>query len=202
MGSPFAATSWSHDAQGGYLVGLSTVHTDTVGRFRLAFCDPTTYLPVWEDFSVWSAAVYDVMFGATAPSTYSGSDTSGTLTLLSRLTNTRAINLDNLDVATSTRSTFAGGAVASVIGPVTVGINQDKAGYQLTGSGLDLIQVETGINARQALALTMDAAGSGVLSGATSSTITVRNPTNTQTRIVATVDADGNRSQISLTPPL
>lgn len=51
-------------------------------------------------------------------STYAGADTSGTTTLLGRLTSTRAGLLDNLDAAVSTRSTFAGGAVASVTGNV------------------------------------------------------------------------------------
>lgn len=42
-------------------------------------------------------------------STYGGGDTSGTTTLLSRLTSGRATNLDNLDAAISTRSTYNGG---------------------------------------------------------------------------------------------
>jgi hypothetical protein len=41
-----------------------------------------------------------------------GGDTPGTTTLLSRLTATRAGNLDNLDAAVSTRSTYAGGDTA------------------------------------------------------------------------------------------
>ncbi len=40
--------------------------------------------------------------------------------------------LGRIDVAISTRSTYAGGAVASVTAPVTVGTNNDKAGYSLT----------------------------------------------------------------------
>lgn len=54
-------------------------------------------------------------------STYAGGDTTGTTTLLGRLTSTRAGYLDsltNLDAAVSTRSTYAGGAVASVTGAV------------------------------------------------------------------------------------
>ncbi len=37
----------------------------------------------------------------------------------------------NLDAAVSTRSTYSGGPVASVIAPVTVGSNQDKVGYSI-----------------------------------------------------------------------
>ena len=60
-------------------------------------------------------------------SSYAGGDTSGTTTLLSRLTGTRATNLDNLDAAISSRSTFNAGVTS-----VTVGTNSDKTGYSLT----------------------------------------------------------------------
>jgi hypothetical protein len=72
-------------------------------------------------------------------STYAGTDTTGTTTLLARLTGTRATNLDNLDAAITTRSTFAGGAVASVTAGVTVTTMSDKAGYSLAATGLDVI---------------------------------------------------------------
>ncbi len=46
----------------------------------------------------------------------------------------RAAKIDNLDSAVSTRSTFTGGAVASVTAPVTVGTNNDKTGYSISGT--------------------------------------------------------------------
>lgn len=51
-------------------------------------------------------------------STYAGADTAGTTTLLARLTAPRSANLDFLDASVSSRSTYAGGAVASVSGNV------------------------------------------------------------------------------------
>src|SRR5262249_45918046 len=42
----------------------------------------------------------------------------------------------NLDARVSTRSTYAGGPVAGVTSPVTVGTNNDKTGYVLASSGL------------------------------------------------------------------
>jgi hypothetical protein len=45
----------------------------------------------------------------------------------------------NLDAKVSSRSTYAGGAVASVAAPVTVGTNNDKTGYALAPTGLDAI---------------------------------------------------------------
>jgi hypothetical protein len=127
-GSAFAAASWAHDALGHYLVGLSTAHTDTLGRLRLAFSLPATYAPVWEDFTVLSAAVYDSLFGATALSTYAGGDTSGTTSLLGRLTSTRAGNLDNLDAAVTSRSTYAG-ADTSGTGTLLARLTATRAGY-------------------------------------------------------------------------
>ena len=92
------------------------------------------------------------------------------------------------------------GAVASVTGPVTVGTNNDKTGYALSGAGLDPVVAEAGINARQALALVLDATVS-ILSGAAGTTITIKEPTGTTTRVVATVDASGNRTAVTLSPP-
>jgi hypothetical protein len=146
--------------------------------------------------------------------------------------------ITNIDATVSSRSTYAGGAVASVTGavgsvtgsvgsvtgavgsvtgnvggnvagsvasvtdPVTVGTNNDKTAYELDSAGLDQVVAETGINARQALALILDAVAS-VLSGATggASTITIKNPANSATRISATVDANGNRTAVTLNPP-
>ncbi len=55
--------SWAHSSHGHYAVGLGVSHTDSIGLLRLQFSDPDTYLPVWEDFSVLSAAVYDSLYG-------------------------------------------------------------------------------------------------------------------------------------------
>lgn len=61
--------------------------------------------------------------------------------------------LANLDAAISTRSTYSGGAVASVTASVTVGTNSDKTGYSLTISPATPTDVLTQVNAA------LDAAG-------------------------------------------
>lgn len=58
----------------------------------------------------------------------------------------------------------------------------------------------TSLNARQAMAL-WTAALAGVLSGATGTSVTIKAGGKTTSRIVATVDADGNRSALTLTVP-
>lgn len=107
---------------------------------------------------------------------------------------------DNIDAKISSRSTFAGGAVQSVTQPVTVGTNQDKAGYLLGAAGLDSIVVETGVNARQALVPIL-AATSGVISGSTTGQITIKGGNTSTTRILATTDNLGNRTSVVLTLP-
>jgi hypothetical protein len=82
-----------------------------------------------------------------------------------------------------------------------VGTNSDKAGYSLATAGLDTVHVETGLNARQALAIIASACA-GVLSGASGTAIAIAAAGVPATnRIAATVDGDGNRTAVTLTPP-
>jgi hypothetical protein len=106
----------------------------------------------------------------------------------------------NLDAKVSTRSTYAGGAVASVTAPVTVGTNNDKGGYVLASSGLDAISIEGGVNARQALSPIL-AACAGVIAGAGTGVIVIKGGNSSTTRITATTDNSGNRSSVTLTLP-
>lgn len=293
----YTLSGWAHDRLGYYSVNLATGDTDTLGRLRLEFIDPANYAPVHMDFVVLSAAVYDWLFGATAP--YTGTppstasiaaailatpanllvtDSSGRVTvgtsadktgyslassqtfditgnlsgsvgsvtgsvgslgataktdvensvwnaaISTHLTSGTAGELlsvagspsdpwssslttyasgsagalvrDNLDAKTSSRSSHAPADVwASATRSLT-----DKTGFALATSGLDAVTVEPGVNARQALSPIL-ASAAGVLSGATSSSVVIKNPSGATTRIVATVDADGNRSSVALTLP-
>lgn len=74
-GSAFTPTSWVHDGSGYYLVGVGADAVDTRGALRLHFDDAAAYLPVSEDFRVLGQAVYDVLYGTVAPSTYAGNPT-------------------------------------------------------------------------------------------------------------------------------
>jgi hypothetical protein len=164
-GAAFAAASWAHDALGHYLVGLSTAHTDTLGRLRLAFSLPATYAPVWEDFTVLSAAVYDSLFGATALSTYAGGDTSGTTSLLGRLTAPRAGNLDNLDAAVTSRSTYAG-ADTSGTGTLLARLTATRAGYLDLLAGLIALDSGAVAAGTSATVFTSTSGGLNATSGA------------------------------------
>jgi hypothetical protein len=75
-----------------------------------------------------------------------------------------------------------------------------KTGYSLAAAGLDAVAVESGLNARQALSV-LAAALAGVLAGGATATITIKGAGVNTTRVTATVDADGNRSAVTLNLP-
>jgi len=94
---------------------------------------------------------------------------------------------------------FASLAIAGD-GKVTAGSVTDKSGYALAASGLDAIPIEVGVNARQALAPIL-AAAAGSVSGAGTGTVSFTGGNVATTRIVATTDANGNRTSVTLTLP-
>lgn len=79
-------------------------------------------------------------------------------------------------------------------------LGTDSLGVNVVAAGLDEVVIETGLNARQALSL-LASALAGVLSGAATATVVIKGAGVADTRITATVDADGNRSALTLTPP-
>ena len=65
---------------------------------------------------------------------------------------------------------------------------------------MDGITIESGINLRQSLSPIL-AACAGVLSGAGTGTVIIKNPGGSTTRITATTDASGDRTVIVLNLP-
>jgi len=57
-------TTMTHRAGGMYTVTLDTGDTDTVGRLRLFVRDDDTCLPMWKDFMVVPANVFDAQLGS------------------------------------------------------------------------------------------------------------------------------------------
>lgn len=105
-------------------------------------------------------------------------------------TNARAGYQDNLSA----------GAVALASG-VTVTTNNDKTGYALSSSGLDAVVVETGVNARQSLAL-IAAVSVGVSGGFSGSTVTFAAANNSGTnRVTASLDGSNDRTSVTLHIP-
>lgn len=188
------ATSAVQEIRNAITGGAYSLDTDSNGAMRIV--DGTGA----REIDTASGAIARVVLADTA--TTLTNDPTGVGTLLSRLTATRAGYLDNL----------SGGAVALASG-VTV---SDKTGFKLASDGLDSVLVESGItasadltsdagsqltsiNARQALCLQI-AALAGVISGAATTTAVIKpaGKPGGNTRVSATVDADGNRSSLVL----
>lgn len=94
------------------------------------------------------------------------------------------------------------GSVGSVTAPVTAGTVSDKTGYALSSAGNNaaadalLVRtdgVETGFTPQDALRLMLSSVAAK-LSGAATTTVSIRDVNDTKDRIVATVDANGNRT--------
>jgi hypothetical protein len=240
VGSNMGTVSSVTGAVGSVTSGVTvTTNNDKTG-YSLSTAPPTA-AQVRAEMDSNSVKLANLDAAVSTRSTYAGADTSGTATLLSRIAGTLAAGthnpqtgdayarigaagagltavgdtrLANLDATISSRSTFAGGAVASVTGnvggnvvgsvasvtaPVTAGTVSDKTGYELSSTGVAAIWayvVEGSISAVQAVRGLM-ASAFGKLSGAATSTVTIRNASDTKDTITATVDADGNRSAVT-----
>jgi Uncharacterized protein conserved in bacteria len=58
-------TASTYDAYGDYLVTLDTTDTNTLGSLRVSFAAAASCCPVWRDFMVVPANVYDALVGGT-----------------------------------------------------------------------------------------------------------------------------------------
>ena len=115
-----------------------------------------------------------------------------------------ATELARIDAAVSTRATPA--QVATELGTydaptkaeLDTAIDALPTAAENAAALLDLSNgIETSITPRQAMRLIL-AAAAGKLSGAATTTITIRNVGDSKDRLTATVDADGNRSAVTV----
>jgi len=110
---------------------------------------------------------------------------------------------DGVVVATGSKTGYAigaGGIAASAFaaGAIDAASLAADAGTELGTALLDLANgIETGIPLRKALRAVL-ASLAGKLSGAATTTVTIRDASDSKDVIIATVDADGNRTAITL----
>lgn len=123
-------------------------------------------------------------------------DSSGVTTLLSRIPSTLTITGGAVNVNDKT-----GFSLTSAYNAAQTAAQAGNA-MTLTSAGIDAILdrtngVETGFTVRQAMRLMLSSLA-GKLSGAGTTTVNIRDVNDTVNRIVATVDANGNRSAVTL----
>lgn len=190
----------THIATGDYYTVLDATDTDTIGPMRVKV-HVAGALPVWLDCCVLDEAVYDVLFGTTAPSTLAGTAQTGDAyaivnhgtygnAAIKTLEDAIAGYLDTEIAAIKTKTDNLPAAPAATGDIPTADENADAL--------LDLADgVETGLTVRGALRLAL-AALAGKLSGAGTSTEVFRNAVgDSKDRITATVDGSGNRIAIT-----
>jgi len=217
-GGAFAAkndsNAASHDANGWYAVNLDATDTNTAGILTV-YIHVSGALPVWREYVVVPANVYDSLFSTDKLQVditqVAGNSVSGV--------NDFKADVSNLDVAVSTRSSHSAADVWSVAtraltdksgfslaadqSSVTIGtVNNvsDKTGYSLSSAGVDAILdevIEGSMTLREALRIYLSALA-GKSSGGGTNTITFRDLADSKNRISATVDANGNRTAVTL----
>mgnify|MGYP003598711167 FL=1 len=73
-------TATTYDAYGMYRVTLDTTDTNTLGTLRMAFSEAATCLPVWQDFMVVPANVWDSLFSTDKLQVHVDEMTAGIIT--------------------------------------------------------------------------------------------------------------------------
>lgn len=168
------ANSATHDESGWYDCALNTTDTGTLGRLDV-FVHESGALPVWREFMVVPANIYDSLVG--------GSD----------YLDVNAAQIEGSD-ATDQINAACDTALSDYDAPT-------KAEMDSGFSGLNDISVadifnyvtENGKKFIEQFRL-MFAALCGKVSGAGTTTVSIRDDADSKNRIVATVDLDGNRS--------
>lgn len=190
-----AAQTLSHEENGYYEVTLDATDTDTLGLLRLAVAESGA-LPIWEDFMVMPANVWDSLFGADKLQVHADEITNGLITAAAIATgaiDADAIAADAVTEIQSGLSTFD-----HTTDEVSVAA-ASKTGYRLSATGVDDILdevVEGAITQRQMLR-GIASSTMGKLAGAATDTITTRDMGDTKDRLTVTTDADGNRTAVT-----
>lgn len=154
------------DAYGMMLVTLDTTDTNTLGRLRVSYAKAATYLPVWEDFQVLPATMFDSLVtgsGGAIPSAVAGASgglfiagTNAATTITTALTTTFTGNLTG-----TTAKSPATLAAADVSGNVPVDLQTIKTRAVTCAAGVTVptsIASPTNITAASGVSLAADQA--------------------------------------------
>lgn len=116
-------TATTYDAYGAYRVTLDTTDTNTLGTLRMAFNEAATCLPVWQDFMILPANVYDSIVSGSDLIDVSMTQILGTAVSSPATAGILDVNLKNIANAAVSTST------------AQLGVNVVNAGATAWGSG-------------------------------------------------------------------
>jgi hypothetical protein len=142
---------------GGYAAGdvVELLIAATIGAVATKAVVDAVRLVAFDPLNATSLGLANLDAAISTRSTYAGADTTGTTTLLARLTATRAGLLDNLDATISSRSTYAGADTAGTMTLVGL-LTPTRAG--------NLDNLDAAVSTRSTYA-GADTAGTGTLLG-------------------------------------
>lgn len=115
---------------------LSAANTNRLGRMMLSITDAANHVPVFHEFMVVPALVYDTYFASTGGATFPAATLAST-TNITAGTITTTTNLTNLPAITSNWLTAAGIAAGALNGKGDWNIG--KTGYALSSAGVQAI---------------------------------------------------------------
>jgi hypothetical protein len=180
----------THRANGVYGFTFNATDTATVGEMEVSI-DVAGALPVFDKFFILEEAVYDALFAASSPGYVANAPVNVAQFGGSNLT--AASGIPEVKVASLAAASITAAAIA------TDAIDADALAANAVDEILDDTIGDGTLTVRQALRICV-AALSGKLSGAGTTTVTIRNAADSADVVVATVDANGNRSATTITP--
>jgi hypothetical protein len=204
----------THGTLGYYAVDYGTADASTLGRLKLAV-HKSGALPVWHDYMIVPANTWNSLIGGTdyldvtAVGTVTANVVGGTVAAVSGAvivsagtvtTVTDPVTVTGGTVTVSGAVTVSGGTVdvaTTVTDPVTVSAGTVTAVSGTVTASLAARTVEGSIDEIEAWRVAL-AALAGKTSGGGTGTLVFRDTGDSKDRITATVDANKNRTAISL----
>jgi hypothetical protein len=209
-------TATTYDAHGCYLVTLDSTDTGTLGRLRVIYTDAATCLPVWEDFLVVPANVFDALCstdklqvdvqewkGSEAPAMTGdafarlgapvGASIAADIATADAVADAIKAKTDNLPASPAA----VGSAMTLAADAVDAAAMKADAIAEIVAGVLGG-QVETAgpYTLKQVLSITL-----AVLAGVTANGgATLKTPDGSATRVSATINTSSERTAMTLTP--
>jgi hypothetical protein len=181
------------DDAGFYDLELAAANVNYLGRAVLSITDAATHCPVVHEFMILPAVVYDSLVLGTDTLTVDVTQFGGTNA-------TTSAGRPEVNTTHAAGTAWGSGAITAAsiaTGAVDADALAADAANEIADALLDRTAgVETGWTVRQAMRIMLSAMAAK-LSGAATTTVTIRDIGDTKARITATVDADGNRSAVT-----
>jgi hypothetical protein len=183
------ATAITHDARGYYLVALNTTDTDTAGRLRALFSDDATHLPVWEDYTVLPANVYDSLIAGSANLAVDSTKIGGTVQTAGDLAD--LLDAIGTIVTAIVADTGTDGVVVNAAGLATDAVTEIVNAIKAA-----VVETEGSYTIQQVLSIVLAVCAGITASGGAS----LKTPNGVAVRVAATINTSSERTAMTLTP--